>query len=85
MITWLDVPYKENNLARLAGAKWSISHKRWYAENLEDLEPLLRWIPEHLKKPVQTQEKKTTKRKKSGEEIRAFFESIKGKRKEGAA
>lgn len=61
MITWLDVPYKENNLARLAGAKWSMSHKRWYAENLEDLEPLLRWIPEHLKKPVCGERKKSSK------------------------
>lgn len=85
MITWLNVPYKENNLARLAGAKWSMSHKRWYAENLENLEPLLRWIPEHLKKPVKAHSKNPIKAKKSAEEIRAFFESIKGKSKDGAA
>lgn len=52
MRTFLNVPYEEHHNARRRGAKWSMAHKRWYVEDLDRLEPFLRWMPDHLKQPT---------------------------------
>ncbi len=46
--TWLDVPYKEKNIAKAAGARWDRQEKRWYAPAGADLERLSQWqaVPE---------------------------------------
>ena len=41
--TWLDVPYKEKNIAKAAGARWDKEAKRWYAPAGADLERLSQW------------------------------------------
>ena len=52
MITFLNVPFADNATVRRLGAKWSIAHKKWFVENVEDIAQFLAWVPEHLKKPV---------------------------------
>ena len=47
----LNVPYSEKDEAKRHGARWDYVTKKWYAENLENLRPLLRWMPEHLRRP----------------------------------
>ncbi|MGD9950247.1 MAG: zincin-like metallopeptidase domain-containing protein [Desulfobulbus sp.] len=44
--TYLNVPYKEKNKAKKAGAKWDSEVKRWYAPEGTDLVPLSTWLPE---------------------------------------
>lgn len=47
----LQVPYSEKDEAKRRGARWDIARRTWYVENIERLEPFLRWIPERLKRP----------------------------------
>ncbi len=41
----LDVPYKEKDLAKAAGARWNKNLQLWYAPRGSDLEKLNKWIP----------------------------------------
>jgi ribonuclease HI len=50
--TWLNVPFKDRDTAKTLGARWSPGNKRWYVENVENISAFMRWIPEHLTKPV---------------------------------
>lgn len=43
--TILNVPYKEKDAAKMAGAKWDRGEKRWYAPKGTDLAPLQAWLP----------------------------------------
>lgn len=45
----LNVPYSEKDHAKRCGAKWDAAGRTWYVENVENLGPLMRWIPSHLK------------------------------------
>lgn len=47
----LNVPYAEKDQAKQWGAKWDAARRIWYVENVQNLEPLMRWMPEHLKRP----------------------------------
>ena len=51
MRTDLHVPYPEKDEAKRLGARWDPTRQVWYVENKENLEPFLRWMPKHLKKP----------------------------------
>ena len=51
------VPFAEKDDARRLGARWDMARRVWYAENVENLVPFLRWIPERLKAPVQSSKK----------------------------
>jgi hypothetical protein len=51
MKTYLTVPYKEKDEARRNGARFDLARKKWFVENLPDLEPFLKWMPEHMKLP----------------------------------
>lgn len=51
MIVWLNVPFEDKDLAKRFGAKWNSARKKWFAEDLDNLEGLMRWIPDYLKKP----------------------------------
>ena len=49
---WLDVPFREKDEAKAAGARWDPSERRWYAPRVE-MEGLKRWaagpdVPEQL-------------------------------------
>ena len=44
----LKVPYSENPQAKRLGARWDPARKVWYVENVEKLDPFLRWMPKHL-------------------------------------
>ncbi|SAK88647.1 hypothetical protein AWB77_04807 [Caballeronia fortuita] len=52
MIVWLNVPFSQKDDARRKGARWSAAHKRWFVENVEDLEPFIGWIDDRLKRPA---------------------------------
>lgn len=52
MITFLEVPFSDKEIARKLGARWSPGNQCWYVENVEDLEPFLRWMHAHHLKPV---------------------------------
>lgn len=47
----LQVPYADKDLARRRGAFWDKARKVWFVENVADLGPFLRWMPQHLTKP----------------------------------
>ena len=51
MRIYLTVPFAEKDRAKKAGAKWSPGYKKWYIENLENINPFMRWIDDRLKKP----------------------------------
>ena len=59
----LDVPYKEKDLAKEAGARWNRKLQLWYAPNGSDLEKLNKWIPT----PARGQELLETAAKKRAE------------------
>ena len=45
-LTWLDVPYREKDNAKMAGAWWDSGKKMWYAPAHTNLGPLKRWRKE---------------------------------------
>ena len=44
---YLVVPYKDKELAKLAGARWDKSAKAWYVGPDADIQALQRWLPEN--------------------------------------
>lgn len=52
MRTNLKVPYAEKDEARKLGARWDAARKTWYVENVENIAPLMRWMPKHLTEPA---------------------------------
>ena len=44
MRTYLNVSFEEKEEAKSKGARLDVSRKKWYAENVEDLTPFLKWI-----------------------------------------
>ncbi len=44
---YLVVPYKDKELAKLAGARWNKSAKAWYVGPDADIEALQPWLPEN--------------------------------------
>jgi hypothetical protein len=44
-VTWLDVKYDERCDAKVCGARWDPSERRWYAPSGTDLTDLRRWMP----------------------------------------
>lgn len=69
MKTFLQVPFKEKDEVRRLGAKWDIARKVWFIENLENIEPFLKWMPDKLKKPTNSKPLKHSKRPKQKEAI----------------
>lgn len=51
MRTNLNVKFKDKQTVKDLGARWDAARKIWYIENVENVEPFLPWIPDHLKKP----------------------------------
>jgi hypothetical protein len=47
----LKVPYAEKDKARKRGARWDAARKTWYVENMENLNPFLRWMDKHHVEP----------------------------------
>ena len=47
----LAVPYSEKDDARRLGAQWDATRKTWFVENAEKLEPFLKWMPDHMRRP----------------------------------
>lgn len=44
----LSVSFAEKDAARRLGARWDVARKVWYIEDVEDLQPFLKWMPQHL-------------------------------------
>jgi len=42
----LKVPYTEKDTAKALGARWDAAKKIWYVQDVADLTPFLRWIPD---------------------------------------
>lgn len=51
MKIYLRVPYVEKDEAKRLGAKWDVARRTWFVENAENLEPFLKWMPEHMTRP----------------------------------
>lgn len=51
MITYLNVPYVQKDEAKSLGAQWSPAKRKWFITDIDDIEPFLKWMPEHLKHP----------------------------------
>jgi exodeoxyribonuclease VII large subunit len=43
--TWLNVPFKEKDDAKLYGARWDRDERKWFAPANVDLTPLKKWCP----------------------------------------
>lgn len=67
MRTDLNVPYAEKDKAKRLGARWDIARRVWFVVDVENLEPFLRWIPLHLKKP--SLRNKTRRKKKEAPKL----------------
>lgn len=52
MIVWLNVPFSEKDAAKRLGARWSPSAKKWYVQDVERLDPFMKWIDDRLKRPA---------------------------------
>lgn len=53
-VTFLQVPYREKNQAKAAGAKWDRDVKLWKAPVGADLSKLAKWLPEKEPSPAPT-------------------------------
>ena len=51
MKTFLDVPFSDNAEAKRLGAKWSSAYRKWFIENVENIDQFMKWMPIHLKAP----------------------------------
>ena len=51
MRTYLRVPYAEKDSAKRAGARWDGEKRLWYVQDMDNLRPVMAWIPEALKRP----------------------------------
>lgn len=47
----LQVSYAEKDQAKRHGAKWDAARRTWYVENVRNLEPLMKWIPDQHRMP----------------------------------
>lgn len=47
----LVVPYEEKSQAKARGAQWDAARKVWYVQDIEYLEPFLRWMKSGYTKP----------------------------------
>ena len=68
MKVYLTVPYCDKDIAKQLGARWDSGC--WFVEDMENLQPFLRWMPANLVKPIP--------KPKTGD--LPFFE-VKGKKK----
>lgn len=51
MKTKLIVPQNEEVIAKSLGAEFDKEKREWYVEDVEDLQPFLRWMSQHLLRP----------------------------------
>ncbi len=42
----LVTPFTEKDAAKALGARWDANKRTWYVQNVADLTPFARWIPE---------------------------------------
>lgn len=42
----LNTPFAEKDKAKSLGARWDPAKRVWFIQDVEDLTPFLRWIPE---------------------------------------
>jgi len=42
----LVTPFAEKDSVKALGARWDSARKVWYIQNVSDLTPFLRWIPD---------------------------------------
>lgn len=46
----LTTPFAEKEAAKALGARWDPSRRNWYIENVDDLTPFIRWMPDLIQK-----------------------------------
>lgn len=46
MRTNLKVPFAEKDQAKALGARWDATKRLWYVQNVSDLGPFARWLPQ---------------------------------------
>ena len=46
MRTNLQVPFAEKDQAKALGARWDATKRLWYVQNVSDLAPFARWLPQ---------------------------------------
>lgn len=49
MRTYLTVPYDDRHIVKLMGAKWDIAKKRWYIQDVENIERFMIYMPQYAK------------------------------------
>lgn len=52
MRTDLKVPFSEKDEAKARGARWDGNKKCWYIIDMEYLQPFMKWMPNHLTRPI---------------------------------
>ena len=52
MRTELNVSYKDKDKVKALGARWDSARKKWYVENIEDLNPFLNYLQPHHRKAI---------------------------------
>lgn len=52
MRTNLQVPFAEKDQAKALGARWDATKRLWYVQNVSDLAPFARWLPQGSDRPT---------------------------------
>lgn len=47
-VTYLQVPYKEKEIAKDLGAKWDPQERLWFIPNGIELKDFSRWLPQKV-------------------------------------
>jgi len=68
--TFLNVPFKEKDQAKAAGAKWDRTEKRWFAPEGTDLKPLDQWLGDKGKEPATKSSPVLNPREEFGQALR---------------
>lgn len=51
MKVMLNVPFADRDEAKRLGCRFASAAKRWFIEDPDDMQPFMRWMPDHLKAP----------------------------------
>lgn len=60
MRIYLQVPYKQKDIAKRRGCRWDGIRKKWYIDDPLHMELFLQWVPDILKRPTKLINKAST-------------------------
>ncbi len=52
MRIYLNVPYRDKELAKRRGCRWDGINKKWFIDDPLHMELFMQWMPDHLCKPT---------------------------------